>query len=324
MLTLLWALQAAGAEEAYCEQNPDDCMAVGSWQFSVGLGLGVRTNPLYDGDDIPLVLLPEISYYGERFFLDTTSLGFTLVETPAHMLNAVATLGLEQMYFNDLSLGNFVLEGTGGGFNVGGLVSSGSLGNGAENLDMNVPRDETITPNTTDKDGPNEFFHKTMNSPPAPVGDAVTLNDIGKRRMAVLGGLEYAYYRGRTAFSVQLLQDVSGVHKGQEVRAGVDYRLALERNRFTFAGGAVWQSDQFVDYYYGLDESDVGENSSLYYRGEASVTPFVRLDWIRPITPQWTFQATVHNKWLGGGITESPMVDKGTSATVFVGGVYHF
>ncbi|UTF60997.1 MipA/OmpV family protein [Gilvimarinus sp. DA14] len=312
------------ADDEYCQANPDDCMAVGSWQFSLGVGLGLRTNPLVDGDDIPLVLLPEVSYYGERFFLDTTSAGFTLIEQPRHMLNAVATLGLDQMYFNDLSLGNFVIEGTGGGFSFGGAVNSGGLGTQSDPIELAPPVDETTTPTTTDRDGPNEFFHKVNAAPREEESGPITLDDIGKRRMAALAGLEYAYYAGPAVFSLQALQDVSRVHEGQEVRAGLDYRLQGEKNLFTFAGGFVWQSDKVVDYYFGLDQSDVGEISELYYQGEDTLTPFVRIDWIKPISPSWTFQATLHNKWFGEGIKDSPLVEKSTSTTVFVGGVYHF
>ncbi len=38
------------------------------WQLSLGLGAGVRTNPVMDNDDIPLVVIPQVSYQGERFF----------------------------------------------------------------------------------------------------------------------------------------------------------------------------------------------------------------------------------------------------------------
>lgn len=298
-------------------------MAVGQWQFSVGLGLGGRTNPLVDGDTIPIVLLPQVSYYGERFFLDTTSIGFTLLESRRHMLNVVATLGLDQMYFNDLSLGNFVIEGTGGSFNAGGLITSGAENNDGESLEVRV-RDETTTPNTTDRDGPNEFFHKTLVSENTPPTYSLTLDDIGKRRMAGLAGFEYSLFLGQTVFSVQALQDFTGVHEGQEVRAGVDYRTFHGMNQYTLAGGMVWQSEEVVDYYYGLDASDVGSFRSLYYQGEATATPYVRFDWVRPITKSWTFQATLHQKWFGSGISDSPLLEKDTSTTVFVGGVYHF
>lgn len=310
-----------------CASSGDDCVAVGQWQFSVGVGLGGRTNPLLDGDDIPIVLLPEVSYYGERFFFDTTSLGYTLYEDRQHLLNMVATIGLDSMYFSDISVGNFVIEGTGGGFNAGGLVVSDSLQGGDQDIELAPPTDDTRTPNTNDIDGPNEFFHKvqcTAESGDPGVRDGFQLEQIATRNMAGLAGVEYSFLLNATQVSVQALQDFTGVHDGQEVRFGIDQRWFAGRNQFALAGGFVWQSARVVDYYYGIDERDVGYNEAYYYQAGDAVTPYVRADWVRPLTPSWTLQFTLHQKWLGSAIKNSPIVEDNTSTTVFFGGVYHF
>lgn len=65
----------------------------------MGLGLGLSTNPLKDGEDIPLLLRPKWSYYGKRFFIDNFEAGVTLWETPAGQLNLLALPTLEQLYF---------------------------------------------------------------------------------------------------------------------------------------------------------------------------------------------------------------------------------
>lgn len=308
-----------------CDGESSDCVAIGEWQFSLGVGLGGRTNPLIDGDDIPIVLLPEVSYYGERFFFDTTSLGFTLYEDRTHRLNLVATVGLDSMYFSDISVGNFVIEGTGGGFNAGGLVASDAGGDGGVEVAAAPPKDETTTPNTHDTDGPNEFFHKPFSEQVTPEPQTeVGINDIAKRRMAGLAGIEYSMLLNQTQLSLQALQDFTSVHDGQEIRVGIDQLLYAGKNQFAVAGGFVWQSAEVVDYYYGLDARDVADNIELYYQAGDAITPFVRADWLRPIGKHWTLQFTVHNKWLGSDIRHSPLVEESTSTTVFVGGVYHF
>ena len=58
------------AADDECKQPSAECVAVGGWNFSVALGAGVRTNPLVNGQGLPLVVVPQVSYYGERFFLD--------------------------------------------------------------------------------------------------------------------------------------------------------------------------------------------------------------------------------------------------------------
>ena len=88
------------------------CVPVGEWQLSVGLGLGVRMNPLYDGDNTPLIVLPELSYYGERFFLKNFDLGYTLLEDKRHQLNLLFTPSRDQMYFNCWDPLNFTDSGS--------------------------------------------------------------------------------------------------------------------------------------------------------------------------------------------------------------------
>jgi len=104
-----------------------DCVEVGSWRVNVGMGVGMRSNPLHGGDDIPLVLLPEVSYYGERFFLENLEMGFTLFENDRHQFNALITPGYDQMYFNRWDPFNFSDAGgftSGGPGGVGGPIAS--------------------------------------------------------------------------------------------------------------------------------------------------------------------------------------------------------
>lgn len=92
-----------------CKAPTDDCVAIGHWNFSVALGAGVRTNPLVGGKDIPLVLIPHVSYYAERFFLDNLDLGVTLADNGANTLNLIATPGYDRVYFYRTDLQNFFI-----------------------------------------------------------------------------------------------------------------------------------------------------------------------------------------------------------------------
>ena len=96
-------LQPAAAQTS-CKTPSAECVVVGEWNISVGLGLGRRTNPVLDNSDIPLVVVPQISYYGERFFLENLELGFTLYESDAHTFSLIAAPGYDRVFFyrNDL------------------------------------------------------------------------------------------------------------------------------------------------------------------------------------------------------------------------------
>jgi outer membrane protein len=109
MATLAHA--AAAVPDADCQARTEDCVAVGNWNFSVSLGAGIRTNPLINGRDIPLVIIPQVSYYGSHFFLDNLDLGVTLVDSDANTLSLVASPGYDRVFFYRDDLQNIFLSG---------------------------------------------------------------------------------------------------------------------------------------------------------------------------------------------------------------------
>lgn len=86
----------AGGSSKLC-QAP--CPDSGAWELSVGLGLGISTNPLKGGGDIPLIVRPRLSYYGERVFLDNYEAGIMLWESGSQQVNLFVLPSLEQLYF---------------------------------------------------------------------------------------------------------------------------------------------------------------------------------------------------------------------------------
>lgn len=75
------------------------CTDVGEWQFGIAAGYGYAPNPLVDGDDVVLPLLPRISYYGDHFFLETGTFGFTVFESEQQRLNLQAQPNLDYFFF---------------------------------------------------------------------------------------------------------------------------------------------------------------------------------------------------------------------------------
>jgi MipA family protein len=109
MLEGLAQAQAATDAEEDCKGPSQECVAIGHWNFRVALGAGVRTNPLASGKSIPLVAIPQFSYYGKRFFIDNLDFGFTLADHGANTLNVIATPGYDRVYFYRTDLQNFVI-----------------------------------------------------------------------------------------------------------------------------------------------------------------------------------------------------------------------
>ena len=104
LVALAWASAAFAADD--CASPSDDCVAVGRWNLSVALGAGVRTNPLVHGQDIPLVVVPQFSYYGKRFFIDNLDPGVTLYEGDTNTLSLIASPGYDRVFFYRSDLQN--------------------------------------------------------------------------------------------------------------------------------------------------------------------------------------------------------------------------
>jgi MipA family protein len=109
VLGLVGGVQAAGAADD-CKGPSADCVAVGSWNFSVALGAGAMTNPLVGGKAIPLVVVPQFSYYGQHFFIDDLDLGLTLAETDRNTFNLVASPGYDRVFFYRSDLQNIFVK----------------------------------------------------------------------------------------------------------------------------------------------------------------------------------------------------------------------
>jgi outer membrane protein len=107
------------AAQSVCKAPSPDCVVVGDFDLSLSFGAGTRTNPVTGRDDIPLWVIPQVSYYGKRFFLESLEPGVTLYESDAHTFNLIATPGYDRVFFSSHDLQNVIVAGTA----AGGLVA---------------------------------------------------------------------------------------------------------------------------------------------------------------------------------------------------------
>lgn len=81
----------ANAEGRYFE--------TGTWYFGLSAGSGIMQNPLHDQEDIPLTILPDIRYYGEKFSIENLSLGYALLEKPNFVIELIGEQNQDGTYF---------------------------------------------------------------------------------------------------------------------------------------------------------------------------------------------------------------------------------
>jgi len=100
------------AAQTACTAPSPDCAVVGDFDLSLSFGYGTRTNPVTGRDDIPLYVIPQVSYYGKHFFLESLEPGVTLYESDANTFNLVATPGFDRVFFSSHDLQNIIVAST--------------------------------------------------------------------------------------------------------------------------------------------------------------------------------------------------------------------
>jgi MipA family protein len=202
---------AEAAEDA-CSGPSPDCIAEGRWNFSVALGAGVRTNPLVRGENIPLVLVPHVSYYGKRFFLDDLDAGFTLADGAHNTLSLIASPDYDRVYFYRTDLQNFFI--------------TGYMPNGSAVYTASAP------------------------NPPNSGATLAQVNE-RPRRITYLAGPEWTFkYQGITG-QLDLLHEITGQDHGNEVRAAIGAPLLTAKGALTANLGVTWNDAAIIDYFYG-------------------------------------------------------------------------
>jgi outer membrane protein len=262
---------------------------VGGWNFSLALGAGVRTDPVVHEGTIPLVVIPQFSYYGEHFFIDDLDAGVTFLDSDRTTLSLIASPGYDRVFFYRSDPQNIFVTGL-GNFNSStggsGQVPAGGAGNGSGKP----------PPGTTDLTTPTKF-------PPR------------SRQWTYLAGPEWTFkYAGMTG-QLDVLHEITGHNHGDEVRAALGIPLSRVGGAWTADVGITWKSAAIVNYYYGAP--------GIYEAGPA-LDPFVKLAYSRPLKGKWKITAFVESERLSNAIAASPIVNEHFVTTTFVGLVYAF
>lgn len=76
-----------------------DKTAAGEWSFALFAGWGEITTPLSNRDDIQGSVVPAVSYYGERFFIENSFIGYSLFEEKNWYLDLTGALNDDGFFF---------------------------------------------------------------------------------------------------------------------------------------------------------------------------------------------------------------------------------
>ena len=269
------------------------CIDESSWQLGIALGVGVKTNPLVDGDDIPLVLLPDIAWYAEKAYFDNGELGYQWLSQQKFSFETFINLEREGAYFRFLQPANF-------------LVPS----NGSTN---------SVAPDKPDSsdivDSPDNEIINTERS--------FSIDDVASRKWAINGGIRGHYFLSNGEWQLSFQQDISNVHQGQQAGVQYKHRWLWHDFRFGISLGVDWKSARLIDYYYGVSVRDT-ELKELHFKGEAGWQPYISLQAQQPINENWSWLANIGYRRLPQSLTGSPLVEKNNILNAFLGVAYRF
>lgn len=100
--------------------NSSEEVVVDEFIFSIYLGQGRIENPITKLDDLNVSIFPSISYYGENFFIEGTTLGYSLYETDDVIVDVVGLLNEDGLFhhfdnYQDFSIINIIGVNPSGG-----------------------------------------------------------------------------------------------------------------------------------------------------------------------------------------------------------------
>lgn len=201
-----------------------DCVAPGEWQLGIAMGLGVRTNPLVDGNDIPLLFLPDIAWYGDNAYFDNGELGYQWHEDMTFSFESFIAINRERVFFSFWHPANI-------------LIPTSNLG-----VSTVVGPEEVANPDTT----------------------KISIEDIASRRWAIDGGVRIHIHQDKGEWRLALSTDVSSVHNGQQVALSYIHDWQWLSWHLSLTPSLVWKSSSLINYYYGLSAKDKVELQAYY------------------------------------------------------------
>ena len=268
-----------------CSED-DTCIEKSSWQLGIAFGLGVKTNPLVDGDNIPLVILPDVAWYAEQAYFDNGELGYQWVNQAKYAFETFLQLDRERAFFSFLHPANILIP------------------------------TEGFSPISPDKPDSSAEDIQTPQS-------NLSIDEIASRKWAITGGIRGHYFLSNGEWQLTFLQDISTVHKGQQVGIEYSHRWLWHSFRLGLRIGSDWKSATLIDYYYGVSQRDT-DLSEFYFKGQSGWQTYLSINAQKPINENWSWLANIGYRRLPNSLTNSPLIEQNNIRNLFLGVAYRF
>ena len=271
---------------AQCVASDDQCAPVNEWEFSLAIGAGILTNPLHGSSNIPLVLIPKISYYGENIFFENNALGYSFYETNKLSISTIGLVNRENTFFSRWHPSNVFVP-----LDTSGISSPDSSESALQDTSISK----------------------------------IDLNEVAERNWALDAGVQANWFiSSQSTLAFRILHDVNDTYNGFNGKIEYNHRFTafdMPKIQWKVTTGINWLSRQQVDYYYGIGEKDT-KNVNHYYQGKSAVNPYIKLHSVYKLNHNWRLTFTARSEFLPRAISNSPLVKDDIIKTVFLGVVY--
>ena len=150
---------------------------------------------------------------------------------------------------------------------------------------------------------------------------SVALAGMKRRDWTVQAGAMFGKRLGPASIDLFATTDLTNEHGGYEYDLKFSYVFATEKLQFVPQLAVLYQSDDLVNHYYGVENSEARPGRPAYAPG-AAVTPGLGLDVSWKFHPVWYVYAGINVDFLADEIQNSPIVDKETAWRADIGFAY--
>lgn len=150
------------------------------------------------------------------------------------------------------------------------------------------------------------------------------LKKLDNRHSTLNAFLQYTLYFPYGHAGIQVLRDTLDNSDAFSGRAWYQYPLLLGPVYFIPGVGIRWDSQQQLNYYYGISGREAQESGLVRYRPQGGVSPFISLGTRWSFADDWSVITTSGIIFLNEEIRNSPMVDDNLIFHASIGLSYSF
>lgn len=155
--------------------------------------------------------------------------------------------------------------------------------------------------------------------------DSYILNGMEDRDFAADIGIDIVLKQGLFDFNLSILNDLVSKSEGREVIASISHTYILTDKKLIFTPdiGLRWQSENLVNYYYGVNLAQARQDRPSY-TGESTMNYTASLDIIYSLSKRSNLFMAIEYEGFGDDVYDSPLVDKEQTVSFLLGYGWQF